>query len=122
MTEYELLDLIGTWKADTASGVTTFISILSAYILTAYIAGANMTRAQVAVISLLMIFYSALLIFQISVNQLSIIEYHEMIRPDWGEKAIRNGVFTIWAIGITGVISILATLWFMWSVRQPRRE
>ena len=122
MTEYEILDLIGTWKADTAYGASTFVSILFAYILAAYFAGAKMTRLQVVIVSLLMIWHCSTTMFQITVNQQSIIEYHELIRPEWGEKAIKNGVVVKWVIGIGGLMSVLAAIWFMWSVRHSKTE
>ena len=122
MTEYELLDLVGTWKADTVSVGTSFVSILFAYILVAYFAGAKLTRAQYLIVTILMLWHCSMNLFQIQVNQQSLIEYHELIRPEWAAKAIRNGMIMKWVVGSDGVMSIFAALYFMWSVRHPKSE
>ena len=122
MTEYELLDLVGTWKADTVSNGTSFISILFAYILAAYFAGAKLTRSQVVIVTILMLWHCSLTLFQIQLNMQSMIEYHELIRAEWSAPAVRNGMIMKWVIGIGSGISILAALYFMWSVRHPKAE
>ena len=122
MTEYELLDLVGTWKADTVSNGTSFISILFAYILAAYFAGAKLTRSQVVIVTILMLWHCSLTLFQIQLNMQSMIEYHELIRAEWSAPAVRNGMIMKWVIGTGSVISILAALCFMWSVRHPKTE
>ena len=122
MTEYELLDLVGTWKADTVSLATSSVSILFAYILVAYFVGAKLTRAQYVIVTILMLWHCSINLFQIQVNQQSLIEYHELIRPEWADKAVRNGMIMRWVIGTGGVMSILAALFFMWSIRHPKAE
>ncbi len=122
MTEYELLDLIGTWKADTAYNATSFISILFAYILAAYFAGAKLTRLQVTIISLLMLWHCSVNMFLITVNQQSLIEYHDLIRPEWAATAVKNGLVMRWIIGAGGFLSIVAALSFMWSVRHSKAD
>jgi len=122
MTEYELLDLIGTWKADTVLNGTSFVSILFAYILVAYFAGAKLTRPQVIVVSVLMLWHCSINMLQMTINQQSIIEYHELIRPEWGAPAVRNGMIVRWIIGSGGIASILAAFYFMWSIRHPKTE
>ena len=122
MTEYELLDLIGTWKADTAYNATSFISILFAYILAAYFTGAKLTRLQVTIISLLMLWHCSVNMFLITVNQQSLIEYHELIRPEWAVTAVKNGLVMRWIIGAGGFLSIVAALSFMWSVRHSKAD
>lgn len=120
MTEYELLDLIGTWKADTVSVGASFVSILFAYILVAYFAGTNLTRPQVVIVTALMLWHCSINMFQIQINQQSIIEYHELIRAEWAAPAVRNGMMLKWIIGSGGFLSILAALYFMWNVRHPK--
>jgi len=122
MTEYELLDLVGTWKADTASLATSFVSILFAYILVAYFAGAKLTRSQVVIVTVLMLWHCSLNLLQIHLNQQSIIEYHELIRADWSAPAVRNGMIMRWIIASGGVMSILAVIYFMWGIRHAKKE
>ena len=122
MTEYELLDLVGTWKADIVSVGSSFVSILFAYILVAYFAGAKLTRSQVTIVTALMIWHCSINLFQLQLSQQSIIEYHELIRAEWSAPAVRNGEILKWVIGIGGVLSVLAVLSFMWSVRHPKTE
>lgn len=122
MTEYELLDLVGTWKADTVANGASFISILFAYILVAYFAGKKLTHPQFVIVTILMLWHCSISLFQIQLNQQSLIEYHELIRPEWSARAVRNGMIMKWVTGSGGVMSILAALYFMWSVRHPKSE
>jgi len=122
MSEYELLDLIGTWKADTATNATTLISVLFAYILAAHVAGSAMSRLQVGIVSTLMAWTASINVYQITINQVAIIEYHELIRPEWGANAVARGELVIWIIGLGMVAAIVAALSYMWSVRHPKTE
>ena len=122
MTEYEVLDLVGTWKADTVSLATSFVSILFAYILAAYFAGTKLSRPQVVIVTALMLWHCSLTIVQMQINQQSILDYHELIRAEWAAPALRNGKITMWVIGSGSLASVLAALSFMWSVRHPKEE
>jgi len=122
MTEYELADLVGTWKADTLANGTSFISILFAYVVAAYFAGAKLSRPQLMVITVLMVWHCSLNLLQMMINVQTMIDFHELMRPEWGEPAVRTGKITRWVIGAGCVGSILAAFYFMWSVRHPKAE
>jgi hypothetical protein len=122
MTEYEVLDLVGTWKADTLANGTSYTSILFAYVVAAYFAGAKLSRPQVVILTVLMLWHCSLNLFTMMVNMQSMIEYHELMRPEWGEPAVRNLEVNRVIIGVGGVGGILAVLYFMWSIRHPKTE
>ncbi len=56
MTEYELLDLMASMEAHMATQFSLYLTVISAYMVVAYLAGDKLTMAQVWIASVLMIF------------------------------------------------------------------
>jgi hypothetical protein len=125
VTTYELLDLMASWKADTASNVLNLTTAYSAYILAAYTAGAKLTRAQVVVISGLLIWYASIAITQLSINLRSLLEFTTLdYEGGHGGQAdiLVWGVVARWAIVSGSVLALFSCLYFMWSIRHPKTE
>lgn len=67
----------------------------------------------------MMIWTVSVNVYQITINQAAIIEYHELIHPEWGASAVARSELVIWIIGVGMVAAIAAMLWCMRSVRHP---
>jgi hypothetical protein len=65
MTEYELVDAIASFNSNMYSWATFYITALSAYLVTAYILGAKLTRSQTTIINTCFVVFSALGIFAV---------------------------------------------------------
>ena len=51
MSEYEILDLVAGESAQSSNQFTLYLSVLFAYLVTAYFVGGRLTRAQVFLLS-----------------------------------------------------------------------
>ena len=124
LTNYELLDVMASWKADTAFNLTSMMSIVSAYLLVAYFVGSRLTKAQVLIITGLMMWFAGITIIQLSSNLRTLIEFNQMDYELYGAHAD----VVVWSkvsrwIVISGCTAVLlAALKFMWDVRHPKAE
>ena len=124
LTAYELLDVMASWKADTAFGITSLMSIFSAYLLVAYIVGSRLTKAQVLIITGLMMWFAGITISQLSINLRSLVEFNKIDHEFYGANAdiLVWSVFARWTV-VSGCIAVLlACLKFMWDVRHSKAE
>jgi len=125
MTEYELLDLTTGTIDSMYDSVALYLSIVSGYLLVAYLAGANLTRTQTTIISTLFVFGAGLQIWGLISYQIANEEYlaaKAMISPLTKYQqtlASQNAGFIISSILGAGII---ASLYFMWTVRHPKTE
>jgi hypothetical protein len=138
MTEYEIADLaLSTQEGirqhvglmlDTASlsltSLSVYFSLIFGYLIVAYFAGANLTRVQNAVLTLL--YLSTVIINRVawvSIQQAGKVLNLELmeLRPDVSQVPL----FTNTAIVISTVVfaaSIVGSLYFMWHVRHPKTD
>jgi hypothetical protein len=125
MTEYELIAAYESVEASWQSGVSIFISILFAYLATAYFAGAKLTRSQVAIVTALYTMFS-LIMLQMLANLLrrmtqlgsEILEISPE-RAVAGGRALRTGL-VIWGSVFLG--AYVAGLVFMFQVRRGAKK
>ena len=117
MTEYELLDLMGTWKANAAFAVMSLLLILAAYLLMAYIAGRALPRGQAILITCLMLWFSLIIIGAIYDSLQTLIEIREL--GLFGYSVIRRAIFFKWVITLGCALAPLACIKFMYHVRHP---
>ena len=52
MTEFELMEIFGNFSSIMHAWITTYFTTLTAYIIAAYVVGANLTSFQVTVINI----------------------------------------------------------------------
>jgi uncharacterized membrane protein len=138
MTEYEIADLA---LSNTAliqnqasyiqangsliiSNLTLFYSLVFGYLLAAYIVGKQLTTTQITILSLL--YLAAVIYNRISALEIFIgyIASFNTLEEMVGQP-IPRGTATEWSLALITVfviLSILASLFFMWSVRHPKAE
>ena len=121
MTEYELQELAFTAGELGINFSALLITLISSYLVDAYIAGSDLTRPQVTLINVLFIFTSSLFLYgSVSsfVKQLSIVEKLRVLNPEDYYPATNLVVIAVAGIFI---LIIVASLHFMWSVRHPKK-
>lgn len=123
VTKAELL-LITIAQVDAlGTHISIYLSVVSAYLLTAYLVGKKLTTLQVSVATFVYIIaylFEALLLMVMSRtlgnSMKSYSERYSVINP-----SSIDIVFIVPYIGlILGLMVLGASLWFMWSVRHPR--
>jgi len=125
MTEYELLDLTAGSINSMYDSVALYLSIISGYLLVAYLAGDKLTRVQTIIISILFVVGAALQCWGLISYQVANEEYmaaKEMISPltEYQQGIAKQGGGRIIAAVMT--VGIIASLYFMWSIRNTKTE
>ena len=122
MTEADLVEAIAAFNSSTQGWVGLYISVLSAYLITAYTAGSKLTRSQVAIVSCGFIVLASLCVFGAIANSHRILEFTDELRALNPERdfAMQRPVIIIMQVIFTAGIFI--ALKFMWDVRHPKPE
>ena len=122
MTEYELADAISSYSAGGGTYFTIWLTILSAYAITAYIAGKDFTSFQIMWLNTLYLFALALSIvgfygqFNAQVFYVQVIKELNPASPQFMNSSL------LMSIAMVAVLGTLITLKFMWDVRHRKTE
>jgi hypothetical protein len=138
MTEYEMADLVLSTQEGirqqvglvqdmmslALSSLSVYFSLIFGYLLVAYFVGANLTRAQNVILTLLYIASmilnrSGMLSIQLGGKDL-IIDLMEL-SPDARLVFIFSDAGVVIVLTVVAA-SIAASLYFMWRVRHPKTE
>ena len=122
MTEADLVEAIAAFNSSAQGWIGLYISILSAYLITAYMAGLNLTRGQVIIVSAGFIAFAFLSIFGAVANSTRILEFTLELRalnPD-RNFAMQKAVIVIMQVLLTA--GVFVALKFMWDIRHPKTE
>jgi len=122
---YQLNDVMNGMSSNIVQAQALFISVLSAYLVVAYTAGASLTRYQVTFISILFLLITSLGAF----GQLRNVQ----VMTEWGyQAATLNGGEAVvskvqaetakWLFIAIRVALTIGALVFMWQVRHPKAE
>ena len=125
MDIYQLNDVMNGMSSNIVQAQALFISVLSAYLVVAYTAGASLTRYQVTFISILFLLITSLGAF----GQLRNVQ----VMTEWGyQAATLNGGEAVvskvqaetakWLFIAIRVALTIGALVFMWQVRHPKAE
>lgn len=136
MSEYEIADLAASTQAvffqqlEIAQGmgdrvlglVQQFGNLLFGYLLVAYFVGANLTRVQTAILTTLYLAWQArvsAVLYGISANATVLLEEMAETSPDTTLRLTVPSLMPTYLL-LAGVT--LASLYFMWSIRHPKKE
>jgi hypothetical protein len=122
MTEYEIRDLIINMANVATSILVVVMTIISAYLVVAWLVGEKLTRAQVTLVNLVFLAFAPMMLFTwagIFVGTLRLQEKLHLINP---ETLIGLSSGGIAAVSITLLVLILGSIKFMWDVRHTKTE
>jgi hypothetical protein len=134
MTEYEIADLaVSTqevffqqWELAQGMGdrafdlIQQFGNLLFGYLIVAYFVGAQLTRVQSAILTVLYLAWQVRLFFVLyglQINGSILVEGMREISPD-----VNLAIPSILAVLALLSCLTLASLYFMWSIRHPKTE
>jgi hypothetical protein len=118
MTEYELFDAYYSVQAVFGAGATFYLTVLSGYLIVAYMAGKDLSVFQLMVIS---VGFVCIEFGVINVQARRVGEIQRLqaaladINPDYGTPVPDAVAFVMLCVAIAGVLSALA---FMWNSRR----
>jgi uncharacterized membrane protein YedE/YeeE len=123
MTEADAAEVLNGIIANVISSQAVFFTVLSAYLVVAYTAGAKLTRYQVSFVNLLFL----LVFLNLSIGQLGLVQttthYVDMIQEARGtnERLLSAQTNRVIFVTIRALMYFGAVL-FMWQVRHPKTE
>ena len=122
MTEAELIQTAQAIWGNVITMCTIEITLLTGYIVVAYLAGNDLNRSQVVIVNTLYILLSIFALMSIYSMSMRATEM-AVLSISMSEQ--RNLGPTLWLpIGVAVIFAfcLLASLKFMWDVRHPRTE
>ena len=122
MTEFELLETFSSLTSVMHDWVTTYFTTLSAYLITAYVVGANLNRFQVLVISIGFVWFSGLCAFAAMSAGLRTSQIAGEISDVAPSRELAMNDSIAIAGGAVMYLGIFVALIFMWQVRIAKTE
>jgi hypothetical protein len=118
MTQAELwqLHLLAVSNAITAFGV--LLTLITAYLVTAYFAGSRLSRYQAAVVSALFLLGAGLGAFMAFVETRRAFFFVDQLQLEFNVQSFTPGTFTLYLMGILLVLLIPAAMFFMYQIRR----
>jgi hypothetical protein len=122
MTEAELMELVQALWANYLSTMGLFISVISAYLIIAYIAGARLTKQQAVLVNILMGVFTGFSVtamhgFSVSATEAT------LLAVEMSAQRTKIGLTYVPELTLTVFPAIiLASYKFMWDVRHPKTE
>ena len=120
MTESEIIDAITSYQEVSLSATALYMTILSGYLVTAYVAGKNLSRVQITIVNALFFFSSSMAAYgSVAYTERTAFYTDRLEHLVSGTTEFVpsfNVVPVIWAI-VLG-LGILSAYFFMWSVRR----
>ena len=124
MTEYEIVDAAGTFYGIAIAMISLYFTVVSAYLVTAYIVGKELGQSQVIVISGLFLFIALAS------------TWGSFTYLRWAASFVHSApeVFSIYfpsvmhplrpynIVILIQIVGIFACLMFMWQARHPKAE
>jgi hypothetical protein len=138
MTEYEIADLalstqeglrqhVGLVQEQASlaiSSLSVYFSLIFGYLLAAYFVGANLTRAQSVILTLLYlssIFLNRSGFLSIQLGGKNLNMGLMELNPDARPVFLLSDAGIVFTMAVSTAL-IVASLYFMWSVRHPKTE
>jgi hypothetical protein len=121
LTEYEMADLAMSAQASATPTTALFVTIMSGYLIIAWLVGGKLTRAQVIFINVFFVFFQLALAAAWSARWVTSYEYLAALNavdPTFYE--LSNPVLLI-VFPLMMVASVPGCLKFMWDVRHPKK-
>ena len=126
MTELEAVEAANAIYANMAAFYTIFFAVVSGYLIVAYVVGKSLTRFQAGFVTTLFLFVAAPALaafaafFETGLHYTSIqLQMRDSELPITG--IVASGSLMSFTVFVNFCF-LLASLWFMWDIRHPKRQ
>ena len=123
MTEYEIFDLANSRQGLLANMSVLYLSLVSAYLVVAFLAGEKLSRKQVTIVTVLYIAWGAGNTFATLTSAYMLQGFNNQLMAlgamDGFLAANTFEVTSFYVLFVNGG-AMLASLYFMWTVRKNR--
>lgn len=119
MTEYEIIDLLQQRYSELGSLSTQYFTLVSAYVVTAFLVGSKLSKLQLSIVSSLYVIWSASNSAAVwnaintSNHYLTTLSEMGSTFPDSTSVPVTTGYLVLVQGG-----SLMGSLYFMWSTRR----
>jgi hypothetical protein len=125
MTEYETSEILHNQMAHMWQAGQMYFTLVSAFLVVAYLVGNKLTRTQAAVItSLYLVWIASIVAGTIQSDK----TYTKMSTALYemgslaSEVTETETIISLSSFAFVQLAGVIASLWFMWSVRHPRTD
>lgn len=124
MNEFELGEMLYNAYSLSTDGAAIYFTLVTAYLATSYVVGNRLTTAQMLIISALYVIWSLGLINVQYTQILAVSGFQRELSAMGGSTLLieQNTQVATWSFIGVQVSGMLASLYFMWSVRHPKTE
>ncbi|MCX2982857.1 hypothetical protein EYC98_18495 [Halieaceae bacterium IMCC14734] len=121
--EQGLIGLMQTQAGLVANDLALWTGVLFGYLLVAYFVGSQLTKVQAAILNALYLAVSGASVFSLLTGGLTIVGFANQYAMVSGNEKIAtvSPEYTFFGIALN-IACIVASLYFMWSVRHPKAE
>lgn len=123
MSEYELADLAGNYSVGAMTSMSLYLTIVTAYLVTAFVAGKRLQPIEVFIVTVLFVLSASFFIFGtvgFFTRQVYVVQKLAAIQTD--ATFFMSSSTPMLYIVVVELLGILASLIFMWSVRRRDSE
>lgn len=99
-----------------------YITSLSGYLIVAYIAGKDLTRSQMVIISACFAIFTSLCTYSAVANSTRILEFTNELRELNPDRHFAMRDYVLYAVKFVLYAGILVALKFMWDIRHPEKD
>ena len=107
---------------NSSSAVALYLSIVSGYLVVAYIVGNKLTHAQVLIISGLFVFATSYCTANLTTWYQRALEFANEAKAINPKRIVSNNEYVVTYTGILFSLGIVASLYFMWDVRLSKTK
>jgi hypothetical protein len=119
MTEYEVADIAASVLANFLTSFTVFLSIVSAYVISAFVAGQRLTKIQLSIVNLCFLVAVGILGYLV----VSLFRrFFGLVQSIEVERGLVGEVDFTWPLSALLVAIVVGSLIFMWNVRSEDAE
>ena len=122
MTEADLMQAAQSVASNAIAIFAVYITVLGAYLVTAYTIGAKLTPLQLIIVNGLFVVFSALSIWSVLTTFLVAESYFAEIYLINPNRGVSSNPEFIWIGLVINSLAALACMLFMWDVRKSSRE
>ena len=122
MTQAELWQLQPMAASNTSEAFQGVVTIIFAFLATAYFVGRRLTRAQAILASLFFVYGAASTGFMAIVEFRRAAMFMERLTAEYGVSSISPNAFVVPASALLLALLIVASVAFLFQVRRPRRR
>lgn len=122
MTEYELFELLQGSYEKMNVDATIYFTLVSAYLVVAFLVGSSLTRIQLFIVNTLYILWSLATINSLYIGMRAAVKFQDGLIEMDSKFFVDDTSTAFWVFGFMFVqaAGIIASLYFMWSVRHPQ--